>query len=376
MNILLIASSYHPYKGGVETVVSDLAKELSDVGDKVIVVTNLWPKSLPLLEVVAGVPVFRVPMVVLYEPSRTLVVRIKQSVTGVMLIIVVLLFRPAVINVQCVGPNGHWGKWLGELFKIPIVVSTHGERTNDSSGFFKQEVNSIMFNNLIVASKYVVCVSEASAKESLTEKVGEDSKVRVIPNAITVTKQVQSGEVRDVDVVFVGRLVDEKGIDTLLKAICILRDNVPTIRVHIVGAGPIQPLLSQLVSDLNLLNHVVFTGPLDQVAVRQELKRSKILVLPSRRESFGLVILEAANSGCAVVAARTGGIPSIIDDGINGMLFDVDAVEQLARHLHVLIVDESIRSELILKFYERLPEYDVTKFVNAYRSVFSDAVKK
>jgi 1,4-alpha-glucan branching enzyme len=273
-----------------------------------------------------------------------------------------------------VGPNGYLGKRLGERFRIPIVVSTHGERTNDSSGFYSAPENIEMFDALITASKAVVCVSGVSAKESITANGDNTNKTVIIPNAIDVVDEPYATNERPFDIIFVGRLVREKGVDIIIKAVAKLRLEFPKLAVNIVGTGPRYDDLQRLVVDLGLTRHVSFVGQLERVAVNQLLLSSKILVLPSRKESFGLVLLEAANAGCAVVATSTGGIPTIVDHGENGLLFDIDSVEQLVSHLDNLLSNDARRLELVHQFRNRLPDYDLSSFVARYRSVFMDAV--
>jgi glycogen(starch) synthase len=371
MHILLIASSYHPHKGGVETVVSDLAQGIQLHGDKVVVVSNLWPSTLPLIEIVDGVVVIRVPMTLPWARGGLLTV-LKGLFTEGILTILVLLFRPSILNIQCVGPNGYWGKKLGHRFKIPVVVSTHGERTNDSSGFYSVSQNEDTYEDLIASAKAVICVSEVSAKESLGPYGFNPNNLVVIPNAIAVSEQPTVAGDRPVDITFVGRLVPEKGVDILIKSVANLSRDYPDLTVKIVGDGPSYEELNQLVGDYGLSDNVKFTGHLDRDAVNQVLLKSKILALPSRKESFGLVLLEAANAGCAVVASSTGGIPSIIEHGVNGLLFDIDSASQLEQHLSSLMTDEVSRLNLVNQFSNSLPSYDIKNFIRSYRTVFSD----
>ena len=370
MRILIVASSYHPYKGGVETVVGDLVKSLKSQGDQVVVVTNLWPKSLPFFEVFEGSTIIRVPMIVPTQTGHSLVDWLKRLFTYFTTSILVMTFRPQVINVQCVGPNGYLARRLGKAYRLPIVVSTHGERKNDSSGFYESEQNVLMFNNLINDASSVVCVSEVSATESLIGIDYRPSLVKIIPNAITVTGKRMDCSARDIDIVFVGRMVKEKGVDTLVRSVSLLIKSVEDIKVHLIGDGPCRLEITALITDLGLDSQISCLGQLDRDTVDEVLMRSKILVLPSRRESFGLVLLEAANAGCAVVASATGGIPSVVDHGINGFLFEVDSHVQLAGQLKCLLTDSNIRTNLIANFDNRLGAYDITTFIDSYNSVF------
>jgi 1,4-alpha-glucan branching enzyme len=222
----------------------------------------------------------------------------------------------------------------------------------------------------------VICVSSASVDESITSLGLSATHLSVIPNAIVVNPLPSISTVRGVDVTFVGRLVPEKGVDVLIQAVADLRLHFPKVIVNIIGDGPLRHELEQQVVNLELSTNVQFIGQLDRVDVNNVLMTSKILVLPSRKESFGIVLLEAANAGCAVVATSTGGIPSIIESGRNGILVEKDSSVELAQCLRKLLSEESTRLELVREFHERLQYYDVKSFVARYRSVFAEVVSR
>jgi glycosyltransferase involved in cell wall biosynthesis/putative flippase GtrA len=141
------------------------------------------------------------------------------------------------------------------------------------------------------------------------------------------------------DVIYVGRLIEHKGVDMLLRAFRSLLDGRPELRLVIVGVGPEEKRLAALVRELGLETSVSMLGEVpDDARVYGLMKASKVLALPSRREGFGLVVLEANAAGLPVVtldhpdnAAR-----DLVQPGVSGFLAQPDA-EDLARTLAVAL---------------------------------------
>jgi glycosyltransferase involved in cell wall biosynthesis len=130
------------------------------------------------------------------------------------------------------------------------------------------------------------------------------------------------------DVIYAGRLLPNKNIDQLVRAIGILRTGRPAIRAVIVGQGPERPSLERLVSELGLRANIEFV---DFMANHDDLfslmKSSKVFVLPSEREGFGLVVLEANACGLPVVTVRhpENAAQRLILEGENGFVTSLDA---------------------------------------------------
>ncbi len=140
----------------------------------------------------------------------------------------------------------------------------------------------------------------------------------------------------------VAALRPEKNIELLLQAAARLRKL--NFRLLILGSGPEEGKLKRMAEELGITSQVHFEPGRPDVA--EWFRFIDIFVLPSVSESFPNVVLEAMASGCAVVASRVGGIPELIEDGINGLLFTVDRGEELAAKIQILIENSDKRSQL------------------------------
>lgn len=133
----------------------------------------------------------------------------------------------------------------------------------------------------------------------------------------------------------------EKGVDTLIRAFAALRN--PEAALVIVGSGPEEERLRALCAELGVANYHFESATQD---VARWLSCIDIFVLPSRSEALSNALMEAMACGCCPVATQVGGNPELIEDESTGLLFQVDAVDQLARKLQELLADEPRRQRL------------------------------
>ncbi|MDR5732623.1 MULTISPECIES: glycosyltransferase family 4 protein [Caballeronia] len=131
---------------------------------------------------------------------------------------------------------------------------------------------------------------------------------------------------------FVGRLSAEKGIDTLVEAFKILRKSVPDAELRIVGTGPLGDELKKQVADAGLQGAVHFLGSLQDAPLSREYFGASCMVLPSKREPWGLVTNEALNHGCPVIVSESCGcVPELVVEGVSGYAFPAGDVASLHR---------------------------------------------
>ncbi|WP_297510169.1 glycosyltransferase family 4 protein [Thermococcus sp.] len=136
-------------------------------------------------------------------------------------------------------------------------------------------------------------------------EAGLRKPIRVVPNGIDLplVRWIRPAELES-DFIFVGRLIREKGVDALIRALAEVKDELPDFRAVIVGDGPERARLERLAGEMGLGENVIFTGFLrDYSDVIALMKSSRVFAFPSRREGFGMVVLEAMASGIPVVTS-------------------------------------------------------------------------
>jgi glycosyltransferase involved in cell wall biosynthesis len=143
---------------------------------------------------------------------------------------------------------------------------------------------------------------------------------------------------------FVGVLERYKAIDVLAEAWPLVSARVPGARLHVVGRGHLAHLVEALVADDAL--GVTWTPELPTDGVARALDESSLLVLPSRGEGMGRVLVEAFCRGRAVVGTNSGGIPDLVEDGLSGLLVAPDDAEALVTALECVLGDPDLAARL------------------------------
>ncbi len=134
--------------------------------------------------------------------------------------------------------------------------------------------------------------------------------------------------------VYVGRLSEEKSLDTLLRAFALVRQTLPGAELAIVGKGPQEAELRALAQSLGLDASVIFVGSKADDDLNLEYLRATAMVLPSRSEPWGLVVNEALSFGCPVIVSdRCGCVPELVIDGVTGYAFPWGQVDALAARM-------------------------------------------
>ena len=228
-----------------------------------------------------------------------------------------------------------------------------------------------------VYSRYdeIICVSE-QVKAALNEYIeSTKSKSIVIRNAIPVDENVVETS-KVYDLLFAGRLEDAKGVDVLIRAVSILQDRFKfEVKLAILGDGSKRAHLEDLSNQLKVTDEISFFGV--QKDVKSFLAASKIFVLPSRWEGLPVVILEAMANRMPIIATPVGGIPEVIEDGVNGILVEPENPEALAKKIYELLSDEKLRRNISEAAFEKVKnEYSIEeytqKMLNFYKNLLSE----
>src|SRR5215211_5481105 len=157
-------------------------------------------------------------------------------------------------------------------------------------------------------------------------------------------------------VLFVGRLAPQKGVRALVAAAGLLEDE--SAQVLLVGDGPERRVLEREVERLGVGGRLHFVGFLAHDRLPAVMSHADLLVLPSLYEELGTVLLEAMYAGLPIVASKTGGIPDVIEDGVNGMLVPPSEPEALARAIDRLLADRDLGRRLSEEAQGRAKDYD------------------
>jgi glycosyltransferase involved in cell wall biosynthesis len=163
-------------------------------------------------------------------------------------------------------------------------------------------------------------------------------------------------------------LVPHKQIEDALEAIAVVRTRIPDAHLDVIGGGWWQDRLVQRTRQLGISDAVTFYGHVDDATKHAVLQRSWVHVLPSRKEGWGLAVIEAAQHGVPTLGYRSsGGLTDSVIDGVTGLL--VDGCDELADSLEHLLTDRVLREELGAKAAARSREFSWAQSAAAMRSV-------
>jgi glycosyltransferase involved in cell wall biosynthesis len=179
----------------------------------------------------------------------------------------------------------------------------------------------------------------------------------------------------------VGRLVEKKGIEYLIKAFALVAAELPEARLEIAGEGPLRRSLERLTADSGLSARITFHGSLSHRAVASLMQNASIICQPSvtaaNGDSEGLptVVLEAAATAKPLVGTRHSGIPEIIVDGKTGFLVAEREVEALADRLLSLLRNAELRREMGEAGRKRIEEkFDMSKQAKRLEEIYSETI--
>lgn len=296
MNILMITHLYYPNIGGVEIAAENLIKQFLKRGHKVNLVTSRWPNDLANSEYINGVKITRLPFRL---PSLNIVSLLKFTVRATECI--TSLFSIAkktnfdVINLHYLSENALYALILSRLRHVPLVTSIHG---SDIELFaLKGKFNKWIVSEALNKSYRIIVNSNALLKVMLGN-FGEDlnKKSVVISNGVDFsiidqTKKEFSG--LSPFLLGIGRLEHFKGFDVLIEAFSEVKQKFPNFKLVLIGDGQERNKLESLSSRLGLDRSILFLGRLEHKDVLTLLRTCEIFVMPSRREAFGIVNLEA-----------------------------------------------------------------------------------
>ena len=257
-------------------------------------------------------------------------------------------------DVQCINPhyptlnviNFVLYKILG-FYNGKIILSFHG---SDIVGIKKTAgLEKCIWNFIFCHVDFMVCCSQKLADE-LVDYIScpeINRKIKVIHNGIDekVLDFAHSNSAALPDEIMSSRFILNvgtfqyiKGQDILIRAFAKLKDTNKSIKLVLIGRNS-DALIScrQLALQLGCKNNVIFIENMEHEAVLSYFRRADLFCLPSRYESFGIVLLEAGFFSCPVIASNVGGIPEIIEDGYDGWLVEADNADELAYRLDELL---------------------------------------
>lgn len=361
MKILQLSAHYHPNIGGVETHLLDLVNGLNKKNIDVFVL-SYSPLSTKVnwkvFEKKTNRIILRVPWFagLFYQLVPFPSLEFLYLVPGLFLVLpfVIIFYQPDVLHAHGLAAGAVAFFW-GKIFDRRVVVSTHSIYNFPKKGLYRN------FVRLVLSSvNIVICLSKQSASE--LEYLGiPKEKIRVFTYWIDLKKFKRHKEAKKklgwdktFVVLFVGRLIAEKGVIQLLEAAKIWNRNITLV---VIGTGP----LNSYIEEQRIRNdHIVFLGKINNDQLPIFYSAADTLIVPSiNEEGFGRVILESLACGTPTIGSNRGAIPEAMDETV-GELINIspqnikNAVESLYNNRHKLqLFSEKARKFAAARFSEK-----------------------
>lgn len=250
-----------------------------------------------------------------------------------------------VLHAHCAYPDGVGVAMAARWLNMPCVVTAHGSDINVYStlptlrpqmAWALKRVSALVAVSRALEAKLAVLVGDTNAERACIPCAGFDPEVFAPRDRQAARERLGLHSSARV-AVFIGQLVPVKQVDRLIEAWGQLHwhgELQEFDQLIIIGAGPKGSELKRQVTALGVNRSVVFTGAVVQAEIPTWLGAADLLCLPSRDEGLPNVVVEALASGVPVVASRVGGIPELIQDGVNGLLVSPSDSAALAQALH------------------------------------------
>lgn len=296
------------------------------------------------------------------------------------------------INSHWLIPQGLVGAICNKFLGIPHIACMH---SSEVTLLGKLPLKNKIIKFILANSNYVVSVSSHRASELLSHMPNElakktEDKIHIVPMGVDINRfndtqdkeslKTQYGLRSKYIVLFVGRLVEVKGCEYLIRGFKKVVDEFKDVQLVVVGRGPLEKSLKKQVKDLKLEEYVKFKGFVENNYIHEYYLMADIVVIPSIIDSFGfqeglpVVLLESLASGKAIISTKTKGVMEAIQDKYNGILVDQKDSEKISDALLELLIDESLRKKISANALESGKKYDWDNIAGAYMQLIDDVV--
>ena len=270
---------------------------------------------------------------------------------------------------------GVLGRFAGIMAGVPkIVHSPHG---HIFYGYYNRFVSKIFILLEMVAAHYtdkILNLTEYGKQDHIKERIAPPSKFVVSSCGVDLelfqnarSDNISKKNKEDITICWAGRIVPIKNLILLLKAAALLKkENLP-IKYQIIGDGEQMNSIQETVKELKLEN-VNFTGY--STDLPRIFSQCDIFVLTSLNEGFGRVIVEAMASGLPVISTKVGGVPEIIEDGVNGILVAPNDHYAFANAIKTLGKNKSIQQTMAINNAKKAEIYSINNYINRVIEIY------
>ena len=375
MKIAFFTETFLPKVDGIVTRLTKTIEFLTKNGDEVIV---FCPEGCPdsykgaTIVGVAAMPLPLYPELKLGLPGPAVSDKLEE-------------FKPDLIHVVNPAVLGLGGIWLAKTNNIPLIASYHTHLPKYLEHYGMGMLEPLLWELLKAAHNQALlnlCTSTAMVNELEEKGIQRTALWQRGVDTTNFRPELRSDKMReklfgkyqktDSLLIYVGRLSAEKQIERIKPVL----DNIPGACLALVGDGPYRGQLEKIFEN----TQTSFIGYLSGKELASAYASGDIFLFPSSTETLGLVLLEAMAAGCPVIGANKGGIPDIIDDGINGCLYNPDEKDNGERSLieatKKILVDKNKKETMRKEARKEAEKWDWNQATLQLQKYYSETLKK
>lgn len=288
------------------------------------------------------------------------------------------------IHTHWIIPQGIAGAFWRKITGIPHLTTSHVLDITITNHFSWLR----SFIQLVLKGSDSITVNSSFTREQVLKFTSSLKPITIIPMGIDdswIPFEIQetSGIKNGHSILFVGRIIEWKGVDVLIHAVQLVSVNYPDVLLTIIGEGPCRKKYENLVRKIGFDKIIHFPGKVSDRQLKEAYLKSDLFILPSREknsvvmEGLGVVLLEAMAVGVPVIGSNTGGIPDIIEDNVNGLLVPPDNPEALAKAILQIFDNPSMAEQFRktgLKTVKTRFSWDIIseQFADIYKTVITE----
>lgn len=373
MDILFTCPTYDPHRGGAESSIQNLASEFVRQGHRVTIVTSRFSPSLAARERQNGSDIVR-----LDYPPQTI-----RNLNQVLLLLprclrlllelhrIIKNRRIDTVCIGLVGIDSFFVLLLTYVMRFKLIVHIRG-------GELRSYIRISRFMNWTLRH----CLRRCQAAIAVSQKLREEAiqfapvvrnKIFVIPGGVDINR-VRSQPKYDYPreyILYVGRLHPVKDVATLINAYQRVAEQIPEVDLLIVGTGPEENRLKNLVSACGLNHRILFLGDGEKEQVFSFINGCEFLILPSQAEGCPVTVLEAMAAGKMTIGSRVKGISELIEHEKNGILFPAGDAAELSRLMLKFHSDQTERRRIEENLQHADGEtYDIRRLSQAHLQLY------
>lgn len=385
LKVLMVNYEFPPIGGGGGTTTRFLAKHIAKLGVGVEVVTaKLVPTDIfdhpdgfkvhyvgPVKNKLSGTHIpelARFALTIIYY-SKTLIQTIK----------------PDLVHCFFTLPSGSFGLYCKKVYKIPYLISALGaDVPGFSIGDWRLNVyhalTHVLSKSIWNNSSYVV--ANSTSLRDTCKQFSPKHNIEIITNGVDSdlfypANKTTNPPYKEVQLLFISRLMLQKGVDTLIKACGILSaKGIQNYKLTIVGEGHLKDLMFSLIDKYKIREKINFLGWRDLEELPDIYRSADIFILPSVMEGMSSVTLQAMACGLPIIASRVKGFEAILEESVNGLTAEYNNAEEFANAIEKLIKSPDLRNKMSKNSIEKAKQFSWETIAKQYLKLYAKTTNK